>query len=141
MKSFLYASLAASLALPSVLAHPQLRPHITRDLKKRAVDVNTLKYSVAGLGTEYVNAKAVGSGPALIKRADAKDTATELVKKTVPGATFELVNDHYVGDNGVAHYNFKQTVNGLVVANSHFNVNVSPYKQDLITMEYLADLD
>ena len=125
MKSFLYASLAASLALPSVIAHPHTRPHITRDLKKRALDVSALRYSAAGLGTEYVNAKAVGSAPSLIKRADAKDTATDLVKKTVPGATFELVNDHYVGDNGIAHFNFKQTVNGLVVANSHFNVNVS----------------
>ena len=37
------------------------------------------------------------------KRADYVDTATELVKSKVPGATFRVVDDHYVGANGIAH--------------------------------------
>ncbi|KAF2788796.1 extracellular metallo proteinase MEP [Melanomma pulvis-pyrius CBS 109.77] len=116
-----------SLALPSVTAHPHARPHAPRGLKKRTVDVNGLRYSDVALGTEYVNAKVVGldaSLNSLVKRVDALDTATELVKTTVPGATFNVINDHYVGDNGVAHFNFKQTVNDLVVDNADFNVNI-----------------
>jgi len=58
------------------------------------------------------------------KRAEAADTATELVKATVPGATFRLVGDHYVGTNGIAHFNFKQTVNNLDIDNADFNVNI-----------------
>lgn len=58
---------------------------------------------------------------------DYVDTATQLVQKTVPGATFRVVGDHYVGDNGVAHINFKQTANGLDIDNADFNVNVRTF--------------
>ncbi|KAF1978781.1 extracellular metallo proteinase MEP [Bimuria novae-zelandiae CBS 107.79] len=121
MRSFLLASLA-SLATRQVYSHPT---HAPRMLGKRAIDLNAFRQV---LETEYANATSVQSDPSitsLIKRADAVDTATELVKATVPGATFRLVNDHYVGDNGIAHFNFKQTVNGLDIDNADFNVNIA----------------
>jgi extracellular elastinolytic metalloproteinase len=34
------------------------------------------------------------------------------------------VDDHYVGNNGIAHFYFKQTVNDLDIDNADFNVNV-----------------
>lgn len=61
----------------------------------------------------------------LLKRGDYVETATELVRSIAPNATFRLVDDHYVGTNGVGHVQFKQTANGLDVDNADFNVNVS----------------
>ncbi|KAM0661296.1 hypothetical protein ACHAPH_002804 [Verticillium nonalfalfae] len=60
----------------------------------------------------------------LSKRATYVETATELVKATVPGVTFRVVSDHYVGANGIAHVNFKQTAHGIDIDNADFNVNV-----------------
>lgn len=138
MRSFLLASLA-SLATQHVYGHPT---HAAKTLSKRAVDLNAFRQV---LETEYANATTVQSDPtiaSLNKRADPVDTATELVKATVsqyrihnaririlttgqiPGATFRLVDDHYVGDNGIAHFNFKQTVNDLDIDNADFNVNI-----------------
>ncbi|KKA27194.1 hypothetical protein TD95_002117 [Thielaviopsis punctulata] len=53
------------------------------------------------------------------------ETATELVKKVAPNAEFRLVDDSYVGTNGIAHVNFRQTANGLDIDNADFNVNVA----------------
>ncbi|OOO05019.1 peptidase M36 fungalysin [Aspergillus oryzae] len=52
------------------------------------------------------------------------ETAIKLVRETFPNATFRLREDHYVGDNGVAHVHFRQTVHDLDVDNGDFNVNV-----------------
>ncbi|KAF9732444.1 hypothetical protein PMIN03_003020 [Paraphaeosphaeria minitans] len=120
MRSFLLASLA-SLATQHVYGHPT---HATRTLSRRAVDLSAFRQV---LDTEYANATAVQSDPSITslnKREDHVDTATELVKATIPGATFRLVDDHYVGNNGIAHFNFKQTVNGLDIDNADFNVNI-----------------
>jgi len=121
MKSFLLASLAG-FAVQNANAHPF---HSLQSLGKRAVDFNAFRMV---LTTEYANATTIESDPsitALAKRADPQDTATELVKATVPGATFRLVGDHYVGDNGIAHFNFKQTIDDIDIDNADFNVNVS----------------
>lgn len=78
--------------------------------------------------TEYKNATEVDMDPTiptLRARATTEETATELVKSTVPGATFRLSDDHYVGKNGISHFYFKQTANGLDIDNADFNVNVS----------------
>lgn len=76
----------------------------------------------------YKNVAEVVADPninTLAKRASAEDVATDLVKATIPDATFRLVKDSYVGDNGVAHFYFKQTANGLDIDTADFNVNVS----------------
>jgi extracellular elastinolytic metalloproteinase len=122
MRSFLLASLASLATFKSTQAHPAF--HNIHGLSKRAVDLDSFRMK---LPVAYTNAKEVGSDPSIAsitKRANAQDTAEELVKKTAPGATFRLASN-YVGTNGVAHFYFKQTANGLDVDNGDFNVNVS----------------
>jgi len=121
MRSILLASLASVATLKGAQAHPA---HNTRGLSKRGIDLDSyrLKQPVS-----YTNANDVGSDASissLTRRATAEETASELVKKVVPGATFRVA-DNYVGSNGVAHVYFKQTANGLDVDNGDFNVNVS----------------
>lgn len=55
---------------------------------------------------------------------NSQDTASELIKMTVPNTKFRLVDDHYVGANGIAHFYFKQTANDIDVENADFNVNI-----------------
>ncbi|KAL7626976.1 hypothetical protein AAE478_003751 [Parahypoxylon ruwenzoriense] len=75
----------------------------------------------------YNNAASVAASPALnlLKRVDYVETATELVKSIAPNTTFRLVDDHYVGTNGVGHVHFRQTANGLDIDNADFNVNIA----------------
>jgi extracellular elastinolytic metalloproteinase len=115
-------SLLASCGLVALAA---AHPHAPgNSLTKRAVDLNAFRLTAT---SEYVNATATDPGLSIhrSKRGDYVETATELVKATVKGATFRVVGDHYVGTNGVAHVNFKQTANGLDIDNADFNVNVS----------------
>lgn len=119
MKPLLFGSLALSIA--HVGAHPLSH---SRSLTKRTVDLNSYRLKVA---SDYVNSTVVDTDPAIVltKRAGPQDTATALVKKTIPGASFRLVSD-YVGDNGIAHFYFRQTANDLDIDNADFNVNVRP---------------
>ncbi|KAE8353078.1 extracellular metallo proteinase NpI [Aspergillus coremiiformis] len=113
--------LAGALGLPlSVLAHPTQASHALHH--RRMVDLNSFRLPH---GATYFNATQSSSVVvSSLKEQSYVETATQLVKNTVPGATFRVVDDHYVGDNGVAHVNFRQTVHGLDIANADFNVNV-----------------
>lgn len=51
-------------------------------------------------------------------------TATQLVTKVAPNSTFRIVDDHYIGENGIAHVRFRQTLRGVDIGNADFNVNV-----------------
>ena len=75
---------------------------------------------------EYTRAADVAANGAfkLLRRGDYVETATELVKSVAPDATFRIEQDHYVGKNGIAHVNFKQTVHGVDIDNADFNVHV-----------------
>jgi extracellular elastinolytic metalloproteinase len=121
MRSFLVATFASLATIQSTQGHPY---HSTpRGLSKRGVDLDSFRMKVP---VSYTNAAAVGSDAsiaALTRRATAADAATELVKKTAPGAEFRLV-ESYTGKNGVSHFFFKQTANGYDVDNGDFNVNV-----------------
>ncbi|KAF2124432.1 extracellular metallo proteinase MEP [Dothidotthia symphoricarpi CBS 119687] len=120
MRSALIATLA-SLGAVGIRAHPTAH---SNTLGRRAVDLESFRMKIK---TDYKNATEVLSDPSipsLTRRTSAEDIATQLVKTTVPGATFRLANDHYVGTNGVAHFYFKQTANGLDIDNADFNVNV-----------------
>lgn len=77
----------------------------------------------------YNNAASVAADHKLklLKRGDYIETATELVRSIAPNATFRLVDDHYVGTNGVGHVHFRQTANDLDVDNANFDVNVSTW--------------
>ncbi|KAF2737745.1 extracellular metallo proteinase mep [Polyplosphaeria fusca] len=120
MRSLIFLTLAALVLQSS--AHPA-SPARSYKLHKRAVDFNRFRLK---LTSDYSDATQTDSEPSIaaIKRADPEDTATELVKRSIPGATFRLVDDFYVGDNGISHFNFKQTANGLDIDNADFNVNI-----------------
>lgn len=116
MRAHVFAGLA-SLAVAS--AHPHRAQN--GNLGRRGVDISP--FTMPGAGSYISSGSSSGAG-ILSAGSDYIETATELVKQTTPGLTFRLVDDHYVGANGVAHVNFKQTVNGIDVDNADFNVNV-----------------
>lgn len=120
MRSLLLLGLLGA-SLPAH-AHPT-QPY-KAGLRRRTVDLNTYRLKETA---QYSNKAATSSNKAvrLLKRESYVDTATELVKSVAPGLTFRLVDDHYVGKNGIAHVNFKQTAHGLDIDNADFNVNVS----------------
>lgn len=120
--------LAVSLFLASAAAHPFVtdaaRP-AAAGIQRRTVDLNKFRPIAKAeyVENEKVNSENINDG--LQKRADAIETATELVKKTVPDATFRVSPDHYVGESGITHVHFKQTAHDLDIDNADFNVNVS----------------
>ncbi|KAI0878673.1 extracellular elastinolytic metallo proteinase [Hypoxylon argillaceum] len=107
--------LGAASAHPTKAAKPGVR--------RRTVDLNAFRITQS---PEYHN-EAVASSSNLLafKRETYVETATALLKSVVPDAEFRLVGDHYVGTNGIAHVNFKQTVHGLDIDNADFNVNIA----------------
>jgi extracellular elastinolytic metalloproteinase len=123
------ASAAASAAFIAgqVVAHPHAYPPLN-GLSKRKLDLNSFRLETE---TEYSNVDSTDSTPivALAKRDTYLETATALVQKVVPGAEFRVADDHYVGTNGIAHVNLKQTIHGLDIDNADFNVNVSNHTQ------------
>ncbi|KAF1954932.1 extracellular metallo proteinase 2 [Byssothecium circinans] len=126
MRSFLLSSLAA-FALQNAYAHPAHSGISVSDrmLSRRAVDLNSFRGKIPA---DYKNADSVAEDPSinsLTKRAEPKDVATEVVKKTAPGATFRLAPDSYTSGSGVSHFYFKQTINGLDIDNADLNVNVA----------------
>ncbi|EEP78692.1 extracellular elastinolytic metalloproteinase [Uncinocarpus reesii 1704] len=119
---------AGLLTLPlRALAHPGHQS--TSILSRRgAVDLDAYRVSAKA---EYSNVNDVAENPpavSLMSSGSYVDIATELVKTTLPGVTFRVVNDHYVGTNGVAHVHFRQTIHGVDVDNADFNVNVKDGK-------------
>lgn len=117
----MYASLVSVLLSSALVgAHPTARDN---SLVARGVDLNAFRLKAT---SKYVNA-SVAESPSvrLRRREDYIETATELVKSIVKDATFRVVGDHYVGANGIAHVNFKQTAHDLDIDNADFNVNVS----------------
>lgn len=117
-------------AVASVNAHPAVAK-TKAGLRQRGVDLNTYRLKSTA---EYSNFANTAESPSTnsIKPANYVDAATELVRRLAPGAEFRLVDDHYVGANGVAHVNFKQTAHGLDIDNADLNVNVgSPDSSNL----------
>ncbi|KAI1369752.1 extracellular elastinolytic metallo proteinase [Xylaria arbuscula] len=108
--------LGAASAHPAPVAKPGVR--------RRAVDLNAFRITQ---DAQYHNQVTTKSDPkvAVLKRDTYVETATALVKSVAPDAEFRLVNDHYVGTNGIAHVNFKQTAHGLDIDNADFNVNIA----------------
>ncbi|OBT82128.1 hypothetical protein VE02_09232 [Pseudogymnoascus sp. 03VT05] len=107
----------------TALAHPALVSS-RRDINGRAVNFDAFRL---GTKADYSNAGFTAKSSivsSLNKRGTYLETAQALVKKVAPGAEFRVVDDHYVGSNGIAHVNFKQVVHGLDVDNADFNVNV-----------------
>lgn len=114
--------------LAAVTAHPHI--HSRNDGGKDAVTlgkrgVNLDQYlDVPSLGS-YTKAEAVSNDAPSVSGSDYIQVATDLVKKTFPDLTFRVVDDHYVGSNGIGHVNFIQTIHGIDVDNGNFHVNVA----------------
>ena len=119
--ALLFGLLGAAL---QVSGHPVSHNSHASSLRRRAVNLNAFRPKATA---EYINSNATLSDASvkLLKRDTYVETATELVKRIVPGAEFRVADDHYVGTNGVAHVNFKQTAHGLDIDNADINVNVS----------------
>ncbi|KAI1262879.1 extracellular elastinolytic metallo proteinase [Xylariaceae sp. FL1019] len=111
-------------SIPVFAAPHDLKPQKPGMRKRGIVDLNAYRISQV---PEYTSQVEASDNLALrtAKRDSYIDTATELVKSVAPDATFRLVDDHYVGSNGVAHVNFKQTANGIDIDNADFNVNIA----------------
>ncbi|KAH6891473.1 Fungalysin metallopeptidase-domain-containing protein [Thelonectria olida] len=122
MRSLLLLGLAGLAA--KTQAHPARQEPKGAALEKRGIDLDAFRLKELA---DYVPNEEVVEDPpvSLSKRADYLETAKDVVKSIVPKATFRLVEDHYVGNNGIAHVHFKQTVNGVDVDNGDFNVNVA----------------
>ena len=121
MRSFLLASLV-SLSAVRVHSHPA---HSSRGLTQRAIDLDAFRPKAL---SSYKNATQVVADPnihSIGRRADPEQVAHDLVAQSVPGATFRLRNDNYVGTNGISHFYYVQTLNGIDLEGSSFNVNVS----------------
>ncbi|RAK80043.1 extracellular metalloproteinase [Aspergillus fijiensis CBS 313.89] len=112
---------AVSLSL-CVLALPL---QLSNSLNLEAIDPNTLRLTSRA---SYVNSiDAVADNIRLAARAGQAnylETATRLVETIVPGAAFRMIDDHYIGENDVAHVHFRQTVHDMDIDNADFNVNV-----------------
>lgn len=114
--------------LGTALAHPGHASHKSKSAwkpTKRTVDLNQFRLET---NSSYASASVAAADPAvkrLGKRGTIVETATALVQSVFPDAEFRIA-DSYVGTNGVGHVYFKQTVFGLDIDNSDFNVNVSP---------------
>ncbi|KAI0003536.1 elastinolytic metallo proteinase Mep [Xylariaceae sp. FL0662B] len=107
----------------SLPAHSHPTQQYKAGLRRRTADLNSYRLTQAA---QYSNKAATGALLALqhIKRDSYVDTASDLVRKVAPDATFRVVDDHYIGKNGIAHVNFKQTAHGLDIDNADFNVNI-----------------
>ncbi|PYI01935.1 extracellular elastinolytic metallo proteinase [Aspergillus sclerotiicarbonarius CBS 121057] len=90
---------------------------------KVAVDLNALRLVS---NAEYVNSLNVTTQALAVASFEGNytDTAARLVQEIAPGASFRLVEDHYIGDNGIAHVYFRQTVHDIDIDNADFNVNI-----------------
>ncbi|KAF7588239.1 Fungalysin/Thermolysin Extracellular metalloproteinase 5 [Aspergillus hancockii] len=113
---------ALTLPLP-LIAHPT-QP--SRNINRRAIvvldDLRLSHHVVYVDNAQQTPVSSSSNEPGMAQTY--VETATELVKGKKANATFRLKDDHYIGDNGVAHVHFRQTIHDIDVDNGDFNVNV-----------------
>lgn len=126
MRGTLLASLA--LAVPYVAAHPTKAQGSS--LSKRSVDLDAFRPKIESV---YSDKNLVEETPLARRDPKPEILARNQVRRTAPGSDFRLV-ESYTGTNGVTHFYYKQTFNGVDVAFGDFNVNVS-----IPTVETLQD--
>ena len=113
----------ALLFASEVFGHPVVSPSLGKHLEKRKINFDA--YRLKTEATYIASNATTGINTRLMKRANYIQTATNLVKKAAPKATFRVVTDSYIGTNGIGHVHFKQTAHELDIDNADFNVNVS----------------
>jgi extracellular elastinolytic metalloproteinase len=119
------SSITTVLCVTQVLGHSAYSSTARHGLQPRVIDLSAFRLTTEASYSNVTNITEPGITN-LIKRADYLDTTTTLVQQVAVGAEFRLVDNHYKGANGVGHVNFKQTVHGLDIDNTDFNINVSP---------------
>ncbi|TLS30654.1 hypothetical protein PpBr36_02753 [Pyricularia pennisetigena] len=109
------------VAAVTVVAHPHTKAR--HGVERRAVDLDAFRLQPTA---KYVPKDEVPDQMSLsfVSNDNYVEVATDLVKSVAPGIEFRVVGDHYVGTNGVAHVNFKQTAHGIDIDNADFNVNI-----------------
>lgn len=125
--STLKTAAVAQLAT-TVLAHPHAAAQPEGSaLYKRAVNIDAYKNKLPAAAPKYVTNEVIvekeKKGPTRRAAASNDDIASALVKTSHPNAQFRLVTS-YSSRNGVTHYAFKQTANGIDIDTADFNVNV-----------------
>lgn len=121
---FIKVASVTSLLVREAFTHPASSPS-SDSLQKRVLNLDAYRLVTTAVYTNSTTIAGSAASNALFKRSNYIDTATALVKKLAPGLEFRVVDDHYVGTNGIAHVNLKQTLHGLDIDNADFNVNVS----------------
>ncbi|KAB8262124.1 extracellular metallo proteinase NpIII [Aspergillus pseudonomiae] len=116
-------SFVGALALSvCVFGHPTEPPLLSP--RRAGVDLERFRLAPNAEYVDYIQQTPISTANIGLIEQSYVETANQLVKETFPNATFRLREDHYVGDNGVAHVHFRQTVHDLDVDNADFNVNV-----------------
>ncbi|KEY69453.1 hypothetical protein S7711_01995 [Stachybotrys chartarum IBT 7711] len=123
MKSIALLGLAGLAA--NVQAHSEETASTFSLGKRGAIDLERFRLPQLSEYTDANTAETSEAVRSLVKRETYVESAEELVRLTAPNAEFRLVEDHYVGKNGIAHVNFRQTVHGIDIDNADFNVNVN----------------
>lgn len=131
---FITAATAATFLAGRALSHPASL-QAKDELHKRIINLESFRLDTVAEYSNATNTTDSGVQVFVLKRDTYIDTATELVKTTFPDAQFRLVDDHYVGDNGIGHVNFRQTAHGLDIDNADFNVNVGSFQRDTCSLQ------
>lgn len=115
-----------ALLTTHILAHPTASTGFHKSARRRTVDLSDFKLETEAVYNDALKTAESGLGSARFAQASYTETAKRLVQEVFPKAEFRLVSDHYIGNDGIGHVNFKQTVHGLDIDNADFNVNVCP---------------
>ncbi|KAM0335572.1 hypothetical protein ACHAQA_000620 [Verticillium albo-atrum] len=121
--------LSTLLSLASLAAaHPSRGPAATRVSKRTAL---LHSYRFGAVPTYTTLDVLPEQSPQRVKRqrdqsVDFVKIATRTLQEAVPGSAFRVIDDSYVGNNGVAHVHFQQTIGGIDVDDANFNVNKDP---------------
>ncbi|EKD16128.1 uncharacterized protein L3040_007782 [Drepanopeziza brunnea f. sp. 'multigermtubi'] len=121
---FLFRTGAVALLAINAIGHPTSSHQSRGNIQARKIDLEAFRLTTASTYTNASTAADIEPSAGLVRPAGYVNTATALVRSVAPSAEFRLVEDHYVGSNGIAHVHFKQTVHGLDIDNADFNVNV-----------------
>ncbi|KAF6816061.1 elastinolytic metalloproteinase mep [Colletotrichum sojae] len=96
-------------------------------ISKRAAMLNSHRFNTVSSYTTLNRSLSLESKTTSRRREEPTDyvqIATLKLREVAPQAAFRLLDDFYVGTNGVAHAHFQQTVDGIDVDNARFKVNV-----------------
>ncbi|KAF2676204.1 extracellular elastinolytic metallo proteinase [Lentithecium fluviatile CBS 122367] len=108
-----------------VAAHPVHRSPSQEN--KRAATLHSYRfdtipqYTTIDVSRESINSSTLNRRDFNI---DYVQVATRMLQETAPNVEFRVIDDHYIGANGVGHVHFQQVVDGVDVVNADFNANV-----------------